>query len=146
MAPLYFQRPRGGAPLSLRLRGAADEAVADADDRLNRVAALAELRAQASYVNVERARVAVVLLAPNVVEQLLSRGDAARPSRERREERELLSREPNLRAVAQHLHVLEMHAQPFVLVVRRRRVLRAAQHGADARDKLAHGEGLRDVV
>src|ERR1044072_401302 len=47
--------------------GTADEAVADADHRLYRVAARADLGAEGSYVHVERARVAVVLLAPHVV-------------------------------------------------------------------------------
>src|ERR1700749_1730468 len=75
----FFLRLCHGVRLTLSLCGTADEAVADADDRLDGVAALAELRAQAAYVHVERARVAVVLLAPNFVQQLLARGDAARP-------------------------------------------------------------------
>src|SRR3954467_15283038 len=146
MAPLYFQRPRSGAPLSFPLRRASDEAVADAEHRLYPAAAPAELRAQAAYVHVERARVAVVLLAPDFVEKLLARRDPPRPPRERREERELLAREAHFGAVAEDVHVFEVYAQSLVLVVRGGGVLRTPQHRADARDQFAHGEGLGDVV
>src|SRR5215208_3175350 len=96
--------------------GAADEAVTDADDGLDGVAARAQFGAQASDVNVQRARVAVVLLPPHLVEELVARRHAPGAARERGEEAELLARELDLRAATGHVHVLETDEQPVVLV------------------------------
>src|SRR2546423_11931746 len=109
---------------------AADEAVADADDRLDAVAARAELLAQASYVNVECARVAVVFVAPDVVEKLLSRGDSSGSACERSEQGELFAREADGRAVAGCAHVVEVNREARVLVARGGGLVRAAHHCA----------------
>src|SRR5215213_3585921 len=93
------------------LRGAADEAVADADDRLDAIGAVAELLAQPADVNVERARVTVILMPPHFVEKLGAGCDPPRLARERGQQRELLAREPDLRPVALHAHVLQVDLQ-----------------------------------
>ena len=56
--------------------GTANETVADANDGFNTIATFAQLLSQAPDVNVERARVAVVAVTPDVVEELLASDDA----------------------------------------------------------------------
>src|ERR1044072_3180268 len=55
---------------------ATDETIADAHHGFNAIAALIELLPEPADVNVERARVAVVAVAPNAVEQLLPRDNS----------------------------------------------------------------------
>src|SRR5215204_2408226 len=107
-----------GVPFAGGLRGAADEAVADADDRLDAIGAVAQLLAQPADVNVERARVAVILMPPHFVEKLGAGCDPPGPARERGQQRELFAREPDLGPVAQYAHALRVDLQPVVLVVR----------------------------
>ena len=54
-----------------------DKTITDADDGFDAVAAVAEFLPQAANVNVERARIAEITVAPNVVEQILARRDAS---------------------------------------------------------------------
>src|ERR1043166_2274474 len=60
--------------------GAAGEAVADADDRLDCVAAGAELLAEAADVHVERGRVAVAVVAPDEVARMSPKSTERRAS------------------------------------------------------------------
>jgi hypothetical protein len=142
-APRWIQR---AIVLGLYDGRAADEAVADADDRLD-----ASRRTSPSFgaggVCERRACACRRSTAgPTRRRRAVARGDAARPARERGEERELLAREPDLLAVADDVHVLEVDLQLLVFVARGGGVVGAAQHGAHARDQLADGEGLGDVV
>ena len=59
-----------------RTLGTTDKSVADADDRLDAIAALIEFLSQATNVHVQRARVAIVTVTPNLIQQLLP-GDYA---------------------------------------------------------------------
>ena len=52
--------------------GTTNETVADANDGFNTIAAFAELLSQAPDMNVERARVAIVAVTPDVIEELLA--------------------------------------------------------------------------
>ena len=65
-----------------RLTRATNKTIADADHRLDTVAALIELLPQAANVHVERARVAIVTVTPNTIQQLLARNDAIGAARE----------------------------------------------------------------
>ncbi len=82
------------AEWSPRLRGLARRAelVARAAQRLERQR-VAQLRAQAAHVDVDRARAALVAAAPDAREQRLAREDPAAVRREEREQRELLGRQ-----------------------------------------------------
>ncbi len=61
---------------------AAHHAIANADNGFNAAAARAEVLPQTPDVDVERARVAVMSVAPHGVEQVLARSDAARAHRQ----------------------------------------------------------------
>ena len=66
--------------------------VANADDSLNAVAAFVEFLSQPANVNVKRARVAIVTVTPDAIQQLLSRDYSIGASRQNGEQRELLVR------------------------------------------------------
>lgn len=50
----------------------ADETITDAHHRFNAITALAEFLAEAANMHIERAGIAKVLVAPDVIEQVLS--------------------------------------------------------------------------
>ena len=56
--------------------GTTNETVTDANHGFNTIAAFTQLLTQAPDMNVERARVAVIAVAPDVVEELLASDDA----------------------------------------------------------------------
>src|SRR5437588_6694191 len=58
------------------MRSTAGEAVANSDDSFDAVATRIELLSQATNVNVQRPRVAVIAVAPDLIQQLLT-GDNA---------------------------------------------------------------------
>ena len=70
MSPNVIDRLK---PIGQWLSGplATDEAVADTNDSFNAIAALVELLSEAPDVYVQRARIAVIAITPDVVEQLL---------------------------------------------------------------------------
>jgi hypothetical protein len=72
--------------------GASCEPIANADHRFNAVAALTQLLPQPSYVNVQGARIAIVTVAPNSIEKLLSSDNAICALRQNGKKRELLVR------------------------------------------------------
>src|SRR5262249_57780266 len=71
--------------------GAGTETIADADYRFNAAAAGAQLLSQAADVDVERAGLAVIFQAPDLVEQLFARRHAPLVAREDGEQREFLA-------------------------------------------------------
>src|SRR5688500_2628726 len=73
----------------LRTLGTTDTSVAHADDRLDAITAAAEFLSEASNVNVQGARVAIVAVTPNLIEQLLAGNYAAAFFCERGQQREL---------------------------------------------------------
>ena len=140
----------------VRMSGcAAREAVADAADGLDGVAdggGVFELGAQVADVDVDGAGVAVVLVAPDALEQFVARKGAAGVRDEQLQELVLLGRQGDGLVVEPCLIGGKIEAQAADL----QRLLPpllalavlggAAQHGLDAREQLAHGEGLDDVV
>ena len=136
----------------------AGEAVADAADGLDGVAdgrVVFELGAQVADVDVDGAGVAVVLVAPDALEQLVAREGAAGVRDEELQELVLLGRQGDGLVVEPCLIRGEVEPQAadgqalFSRLVLAAALLDAggtAQHGLDAREQLAHGEGLDDVV
>src|ERR1051326_4651680 len=59
-----------------------DKTIAYADHRLDTVATLVQLLAQAADVHVERSRIAIVTVSPNTIQQLLPRYHAIRATRQ----------------------------------------------------------------
>src|SRR6476659_5218037 len=57
---------------------AADKSIPDTNDRLDTGAAAVELLPQAPDVHVQRSRVTEITISPDVIQQLLARGDTAR--------------------------------------------------------------------
>ena len=137
---------------------AAGEAVADAADGLDGVAdgrVVFELGAQVADVDVDGAGVAVVLVTPDALEQLVAREGAPGVRDEELQELVLLGRQGDGLVVEPCLIRGEVEPQAadgqalFSLLVLAAALLDAggaAQHGLDAREQLAHGEGLDDVV
>src|SRR5688572_10996205 len=61
---------------TLSVVGTTDEAITDANHCLDAIAAFIEFLAQAANMNVQRARVAIITVAPHAIQQLLARDDA----------------------------------------------------------------------
>ena len=100
-------------------------------------------------MDVDRARFAVVLIAPDAVQQEVAGEHLAAAEDQHLEELELLEGEGELFAALERLVVRDVDhdvagAQGLRLALLLGRD--AAQEGLDARGKLAHGEGLGDVV
>src|SRR6476659_6118775 len=68
----------------------ANKFIADAPDRLDSGAGIHQTVAQCGDVDIDRARIDHVLVAPDLIEQPVPRDDDTRPTRERDEQRELL--------------------------------------------------------
>ena len=108
------------------------EAIADADHRLDAPGARSERLTHAPNVDVERARVAVMIWSPNMIEQMLASGDAARARDQHREEGEFLTFEFHCDAFARDAHARKVDGQAPVCVILIR-LIKTTQNGANPR-------------
>src|SRR6185312_3734760 len=95
-----YLREHRSKPNSFSVVATTDETITDANHRLDAIAALVEFLPQAANVHIERARVAIITVAPNAIQQLLSRHDVIGAPGQHREQRELLVRQLDAVAVA----------------------------------------------
>src|SRR5262245_36070333 len=131
----------------------APEAVAHpahGEEKLGVFRVLLQLLAQVADVDVYGARIAVLGIAPDVLEQRLAAEHAAGRARQRGEDLELDVGDADLlRAQGDHAPLevdLQLAAVEGLLVGRLRDHPRAPQGGLDAAAELAHREGLGYVV
>src|ERR1041384_4641201 len=94
----------------------ADKAIADADHGFDAIAAQPEFLPQAADVHVERARVAEILIAPDVIEQILPGDHAAAAFRQRFEQSKLFSRELYLLALAYDANIGKIDGKLVVVI------------------------------
>src|SRR5262249_16192447 len=111
-----------------------NESIANADDSLDAVAALVELLPEPADMHVERARVAIVAVSPNTIQQLLSGHHAIRASRQHGQQREFLVRQFYLGAIANDSDVVEVDRQMIVFIRLAHRLVRTTHHGPHARE------------
>ena len=102
-------------------------------------------------MHVNGARLAAELIAPDIIQQLVTRKDNARMQQQKLQQLVLLKRQHDLLATHAHLMLQLMHLQRTAAdktIVRFRRLLRraAAQHSLNACHHLQHAKGLGDVV
>ena len=83
-----------------RGRVRASEAVPNAYHRLNAVATCFEFLSQPANVNIQRARIAVITVAPDLIEQLLTSNHASLLLSQRRQQLKFLMRQLHVLAVA----------------------------------------------
>ena len=106
-----------------------------------------QLRAQTSHVHVDRARAAVVLVAPHSTEQRLTGEDPVRVGGEEAQELVLHVREVHDPSGDRRLVGLEVHRESAVVDARRDAVVaRATKSVAQSRREFAHVEGSDDEV
>src|ERR1044072_550708 len=98
------------------LSRAPNKTIADSDNSLDAVTAFIELLSQSTNVHVERARVAIVTVTPDTIQQLLPCNDAVGASRQRRKQCELLVREFYLHAFTHDANVVEIDEQMIVFI------------------------------
>ena len=121
--------------------------VARAAHGLDLRAARAQLLAQRLDVHVDRAALALKVIAPHALHQLLAREHATRVLHERKQQLVFLVRERDLLSVRQHR--VRRRVGPDHAQLQAGGALlhaRAAQHRAHAREQLHHAEGLGHVV
>ena len=125
---------------------AANKTIADPDNSLDAITAFIELLSQSPNVHVERARIAIVTVTPDTIQQLLPRNDAIGASRQHGKECEFLVGELYLYSLTDNSDVVEIDEQMIVFVSLAHRFVRATHHCAHASEKFAHLKGLGDVV
>src|SRR5690606_4846156 len=118
----------------------------DADDRFDRVAAIAQLLSQPADMYVERSRIAEIAVAPNIVKDLLACRNTADVPDQMFEQREFLTRKFNIFAAARNAHIVEIDDHTFVLVTRARVLFGAVKKRADSRDGLYLRKRFDDVI
>src|SRR5205085_10935093 len=123
------------------------ETVSGRDDRVDqRVLVVAvDLLAQLADVDVDDVARRLVTHVPDLLDDRHPRQHAVRIAHQELEQRELLRRQLDLRAVARARALAEIELEPFVAQRARLARLSAAQQGADARDELLELERLREV-
>src|SRR5882672_6852289 len=124
------------------------ETIANTDHRFNAAAAVPQFLSQAADVDVERAGLAVIFQPPDLVEQLFARRHSSLVAREDGEQRELLAGQLDAPPLAGDRKIGVIDPELAVVIKLRRPLFvpRTAQSGSHARDKLAHAEGLSDVI
>ena len=142
-------RPRNG-PATRRVTAGNGEAVAHAPDRLDqarRCGVGLDLRPQPLDGDIDEARVAQVVVAPDPLEQLLTAEHLAPVAGERQQQLELRGREAQIAAVAAGLKAGRVDLDAPGRKRGRLRLARSPpQDGPNTRDQLGHLERLRDVV
>ena len=89
-------------------------------------------------MHVECARVAIVTVTPDTIQQLLPRDDAIRAACEHGQQREFFVREFDLRAVAENANIVEVDRQMIVFVRLAHCLVSTPHHGAHAGQQFAH--------
>jgi hypothetical protein len=87
---------------------ATHEAITNTNYSFNALSALTQLLPQPADMNIQRTRIAVITVAPNVIEQLLSRYNSIGGLRKRREQRELLVGQLHFLASTDYANVVEV--------------------------------------
>src|SRR6478672_4976054 len=78
---------------------------------------------------VERPRIAEIIIAPDVVQELLSRRNSAGVVDHVRKQRKFLSGQLNFRARADHPHIAKVYGQFLVLILWHRVLFNPSKHG-----------------
>src|SRR5882762_1245607 len=119
-------------------RCAAYETVAYANHGFNAVAARVQFLTQATNMNVQSSRIAVITVAPHLIKKLLASDNPATLFRQGREQLKLLVSQFHIRAVAGRAHVGKVYCKTAVVVTLARFVIDSPQHRAHARQELSH--------
>src|SRR5258708_18621308 len=90
----------GGIPGASGLRSTPNEAITDSHDRLNAIAARVQFLTQPANVHVERSRLTVITVPPNLIQQLLPRNHPSRTLPQHSEQGEFLVGQLDLRLVS----------------------------------------------
>src|SRR4030088_1828534 len=119
-------------------RRAAYETIAHANHGFNAVAARVQFLTQATNMNVQSSRIAVITVAPDLIKKLLASDNPATLFRQGREQLKLLVGQFHIRAVAGRAHVGKVYGETAVVVTLTRFVVDAPEHRTHARQELSH--------